>query len=163
MPGLHISPIPTEHAESYWSGGLDAHGLKPERHISDGTGTPCRHCLDAVVQGETYLILAYCPFAEMQPYAEVGPIFLHAKPCNAYRQNEAIPAMYLDGEPRILRGYDRDNRIIYGTGKVVPPRDMAHYAGALLGDPAVAYVHVRSSMNNCFAFRIDRSSARDQA
>lgn len=161
MPGLHISPIPTEHAESYWSGGLDAHGLKPERHISDGTGTPCRHCLDAVVQGETYLILAYCPFAEMQPYAEVGPIFLHAKPCSAYRQNEAIPAMYLDGEPRILRGYDRDNRIIYGTGKVLRPPDMAHHAGELLRDPAIAYVHVRSSMNNCFTFRIDRRTARD--
>jgi hypothetical protein len=90
-----------------------------------------------VAQGEAYLVLAYCPFPEAQPYAEVGPIFLHAEPCGAYRQNGAIPAMYLNGEPRILRGYNRDNRIIYGTGKVVPPRDMARYAGALLGDPAV--------------------------
>jgi hypothetical protein len=163
VPALHITPIPTEHAESYWSGGLDAHGLKPERHVSDGAGIPCRHCLDEVAQGKTYLILAYRPFLEMQPYAEVGPIFLHAEPCSPYQQNEAIPAMYLDGEPRILRGYDRDNRIIYGTGKVVPPPDMARYSGKLLGDPAIAYVHVRSSANNCFAFRIDRSSARDRA
>jgi hypothetical protein len=59
--------------------------------------------------------------------------------------------------------YDRDNRIIYGTGKVVPPPDMARYAEELLGDPAVAYLHVRSSANNCFAFRIDRSDARDFA
>lgn len=163
MPDLYIAPIPTEHAESYWSGGLDAHGLKPERRISDGAGIPCRHCLSPVAQGEPYLILAYRPFPEVQPYAEVGPIFLHAEPCSAYRQNEAIPETYLDGEPRILRGYDRDNRIIYGTGKIVPPRDMAHYAWDLLRDPEVAYVHVRSSANNCFAFRIERRDGRGGA
>ena len=159
---MHVTPIPTEHAESYWSGGPDAHVLKPERRLSDGAGVPCRHCLEEVAQGQAYLVLAYCPFPAAQPYAEVGPIFLHAEPCSAYRENEAIPAMYLNGEPRLLRGYDRDNRIVYGTGKVVPPPDMAVYARVLLGDPAVAYVHVRSSANNCFAFRIDRSAGMDR-
>ena len=157
MPRVRFTPIPTEHAQSYWTGGLDAHGLKPERQISDGTGVPCRHCLSAVAAGEPYLILAYRPFAELQPYAEVGPIFLHATPCSAYDDNETIPAIYVGGEPRILRGYNSDNRIIYGTGKIVQPREISAYAEEVLGDPATAYVHVRSSMNNCFACRIDRA------
>ena len=157
MAGLRVTPIPTEHAQLYWSGGLDAHGLKPERHISEGTGVPCRHCLNTVSAGEPYLILAYCPFGELQPYAEVGPIFLHASPCDTYDDNEAIPEIYLNGEARILRGYDRNDRIIYGTWKVVHPQDIAAYAEELLDDLTTAYVHVRSSMNNCFAFRIDRT------
>lgn len=108
--------------------------------------------------GEHYLILAYCPFTELQPYAEVGPIFLHADPCGAYRDVDAVPAMYLRGEPRILRGYDRNDRIIYGTGKVVEPDHIAEYAAELLDNPDVAYVHVRSSTNNCFACRIERGT-----
>ncbi len=156
MPRIRIIPMPTEHARRYWSGGMDFHGCKPERHVSDGTGVPCRHCLRDVAAGEHYLILAYCPFTVLQPYAEVGPIFLHADPCDAYRDIDAVPAMYLRGEPRILRGYDRNDRIVYGTGKVVEPGHMSEYAAALLENPGVAYVHLRSSANNCFAFRVER-------
>ena len=157
MTNLRVTPMPSEHAQAYWNGGLDAHGLKPERHISDGSGVPCRHCLGAVSAGEPYLILAYCPFTARQPYAEVGPVFLHATPCDAYDGKDAIPEFYLNGEARILRAYDRDERIIYGTGRVVGARDIPAYAGELLSDPTTAYVHVRSSSNNCFAFRIDRT------
>ena len=161
MTRIHFTSIPTEHAQSFWAGGLDAHGLKPEHHTSDGSGVPCRHCLSEVAAGEPYLILAYRPFAELQPYAEVGPIFLHGSPCTVYDDNETIPTIYLDGEPRILRGYDSNDRIIYGTGKVVQAQDMAAYAGELLDDPRTAYVHLRSSTNNCFACRIERANAKD--
>lgn len=152
--------MPTEHARRYWSDALDAHGRTPERHVSDGAGVPCRHCLHEVAAGDAYLILAYCPFIELQPYAEVGPIFLHAAPCDAYRDVGAVPAIYLRGEPRILRGYDRNDRIVYGTGRVVEPCDIAEYAAELLDDADVAYVHVRSSANNCFACRIDREGSK---
>ena len=161
MSGLRVTPLPTEQAQMFWGGGSDAHGMKPERHLSDGAGVPCRHCLSSVAAGEPYLVLAYSPFTELQPYAEVGPIFLHAEPCAAYADREAIPEFFLNGEARIVRGYDRDDRIIYGTGKVVGGSDIAAYAGDLLNDPTTAYVHVRSSSNNCFSFRIDRAGPED--
>jgi hypothetical protein len=157
MTGIHVSPIPTVHARAIWNGDTDAHGMAPERHVSDGDGVPCRHCLQHVAAGEPYLILAYRPFPDAQPYAEVGPIFLHAEPCPAYRDHDRVPAMILAGEPRIVRAYGRDDRIRYGTGKVVAPEAIADYARTLLDDPETAYVHVRSSTNNCYAFRIDRS------
>jgi hypothetical protein len=157
MTRIRVSPIPTEHALAIWNGGTDAHDMAPERHVSDGSGVPCRHCLRQVAGGEPYLILAYRPFPKDQPYAEVGPIFLHAEPCDAYRDHNEIPATYLGGEPRIVRGYSRDDRIRYDTGKVVEPERIADYARALLDDPETAYVQVRSSTNNCYAFRIDRS------
>lgn len=158
MARVRYTPMPTEYAQDIWAGGRDAHGMQPERHLSDGTGVPCRHCLREVQAGEPYLILAYRPFLEAQAYAEVGPIFLHAEPCEAYDENDKTPEMYLLGEPRIVRGYDGDNRIIYGSGKIVEPQEIARYAAELLDDPATAYVHVRSSQNNCFACRIDRAS-----
>lgn len=156
MARLNVTPIPTGDAQAIWAGAADAHGMQPERRISDGHGVPCRHCLGEVAAGEPYLILAYRPFAAPQPYAEVGPIFLHAAPCRAYGERDRLPALYLNGEPRIVRAYDRDHRIIYGTGKVVPPVEILPYAERLMADPRVAYLHVRSSGNNCYAFRIER-------
>jgi len=148
MAQLIFTPIPTGEAQAYWSGGTDAHGMQPERRISDGSGIPCRHCLRAVGAGEPYLILAYRPFPEPQPYAEVGPIFLHAEPCKTYDDREHLPTVFANGE----------SRIIYGTGKVVAPEEIVPYAETLLSDPKVAYLHVRSSQNNCFSFRLDRNT-----
>ena len=163
MPAIQITPIQTEHADGFWNGGRDALGMVPERRVSDGDGIPCRHCLKDVPAGEAYLILSYRPFASAQPYAEQGPVFLHAAPCPAYDNGGALPPRYLSGEPRILRGYDSGDRIVYGTGKVVDPKDIAGYAAELLERPDMAYVHVRSSTNNCFAFRIDPVQQGDGA
>lgn len=155
MTQVRFQPIATEVAQYYRAGGLDAHGAKPERNIAAQANLPCRHCLSKIVEGEEYLTLAYCPFPELQPYAEVGPIFLHAGDCSRYKDTDTIPAMYLNGEPRILRGYDSNNRIIYGTGKVVAPEAMIDYAEQLFEIPEIAYVHARSSSNNCFSCRIE--------
>lgn len=78
MTDLRFVAMPTETARSLQAGRGDANGQRPERHLSDGAGVDCRHCLRDVPAGEAYLILAYRPFPEAQPYAELGPIFLHA-------------------------------------------------------------------------------------
>ena len=158
MSDIRITPMPTDQAQAFWRGEKDAHGMAPERHISSGSGVPCRHCLQEVAAGAPYLVLAYRPFAEKQPYAEVGPVFLHAEPCSAYQKQREIPANVLMGESRLLKAYSRDDRIIYGTGKIVPPEEIANYAEALLARDDTAYVHVRSSQNNCYTFQIDRPS-----
>ena len=157
MSQIKFTPMPTEYADACWAGEPDANGLAPERHMSDGSGIPCRHCLQTVAAGDPYLILAYRPFDMLQPYAEVGPIFLHADRCTRYQGDGSTPALYLDGEQRLLKGYNNDDRIIYGTGKIVEPESIADYAGQLLGDPSVSYVHMRSSQNNCYSCRIDRT------
>jgi hypothetical protein len=159
MTDLKFLPIPTETVRAYQSGALDPNGQVPERHISDGGGTPCRHCLANVAAGEPYLILAHRPFPAPQPYAEQGPIFLHADPCQAYGEAGEIPAMLLESETMIIRGYGRDDRIKYGTGQVVETTALADRAAALLVRDDVAYLHVRSARNNCFQCRIERSDA----
>ncbi len=150
---MRFSPIPTPIARAYQSGGLDANGQVPERQISDGDGNPCRHCLNLIPKGAEMLVLAHRPFPAPQPYAEVGPIFLCADACEA-GGGEDVPQI-LESPTYILRGYGRDDRIVYGTGAVVATETLQDEAARRLQDPRIAYVHVRSARNNCFQVRID--------
>ncbi len=151
---MRFTPIPTDLVRAYQSGGADANGQPPERHISDGDGNPCRHCLGMIPKGAGMLILAHRPFPAPQPYAEVGPIFLCADPCEP-GGGEALPAV-LNSPTYIIRGYGADDRIVYGTGAVVATDALRAEAEERLADPRVTYVHVRSARNNCFQVRIDR-------
>lgn len=155
MP-LYYSGIPSFMATAYRHGALDANGQAPERTISDG-GIPCRHCLQNVAEGDACLLLAYRPFPGAQPYAEVGPIFIHADECPSYSDHLRFPERERQGDGRILRGYGSNDRIVYGTGIVVSHDDIEAEATALLGREDVAYVHMRSATNNCFTLRIDKA------
>lgn len=156
MPRLRFQALPTETVERYRAGGADANGLPPERHASAGEGYPCRHCLREIGAGNPFLILAHRPFPAPQPYAEVGPIFLCARACERHAESDEVPAMFLAWERLLLRGYGKDDRIVYGTGKVVATAELGDYARQLLARPDIAYVHVRSASNNCYQARIER-------
>ena len=151
---MRFVAIPTVVVRGYQAGGLDANGQAPERVASDGGGNPCRHCLKMIPAGAEMLVLAHRPFPGPQPYAELGPIFLCADPCEA-GGGEDLPEM-LASSDYIVRGYGPDDRIAYGTGGVVATSGVAARAEELFADPRVAYVHVRSSRNNCYQCRIDR-------
>jgi len=154
---LRFSGMPSDVAAAFRAGAPDANGQAPERQISDGDGVPCRHCLGYVEAGEEYLVLGYRPFPAPQPYAETGPIFLHAEECPAYDPAQGLPPRHQGGHnAQILRGYGTDDRIVYGTGVVVEPAAIETKAAGLLDRADVAYVHMRSATNNCFTLRIDR-------
>lgn len=151
---IRFTPIPTDTVRAYRAGGPDANGQAPERQIAQGTGNPCRHCLRMIPEGAEMLVLAHRPFPALQPYAEVGPIFLCAEACAAGGGAD-MPAI-LSSPAYILRGYGANDRILYGTGAVVPLADIPAQAAARLADPSVAYVHVRSASNNCYHLAIER-------
>ena len=65
--------------------------------------------------------------------------------------------MFLERPGFLIRGYGPDDRIVYGTGRIVAPAAMTEAAQDMLEDPRVAYVHVRSATNNCYQARIDRA------
>lgn len=151
---LKFKALPTEAVRALQRGGADAYGDVPERKISDGDGVPCRHCLKNIAAGEPYLVLAYRPFPQPQPYAETGPIFLHAEQCER-GGGDALPEM-LESSDYIVRGYGADDRIVYGSGGVIPTGEIAARAGTLFERDDIAYVHVRSARNNCYQCRIER-------
>lgn len=152
---IRFTAIPTETVRAYQAGGADANGQPPEHHISDGAGNPCRHCLHMIPKGAGMLILAHRPFPSAQPYAEIGPIFLCAGACTK-ASADTLPEI-LAAPDYIIRGYSAQNRIVYGTGAVVPTATIPAEAEARLTDPRVAYLHIRSARNNCYQLRIDLS------
>lgn len=152
---IRFVPLPTKQARHYQAGGLDANGMAPERQRSDGGGNPCRHCLKLIPDGEAMLVLAHRPFPALQPYAELGPIFLCAADC-APGGGTDLPDM-LASSDYILRGYGSDDRIVYGTGAVTQTADIPVRAEALFADARVAYLHIRSARNNCFQCRVERA------
>lgn len=153
---ITFTAMTSEDAHALQSGGLDANGQLPERAISSGVGMPCRHCLTDVAEGEAMLVLSFRPFPAPQPYAELGPVFLHARGCVPHVGTSALPAM-LRSPQYIVRGYGQDHRIVYGTGAVVATDDIPACAERLLERDDIAYVHVRSASNNCYLCRIDRA------
>ena len=158
MPALKFIALDSETVRSLRNGGVDANGQKPERKISDGGGNPCRHCLEDMPEGDPFLVLAHRPFPGSQPYAEVGPLFIHAEDCPRYREADGLPGYLKSREAVLLRGYGQDDRIVYGTGQTVAPKDIESVSAKLLERPDIAYIHVRSAGYNCFQFRIDRAS-----
>ncbi len=151
---IHYIPIKTASAQALREG-KDAYGQKPERHISTGTGTPCRHCLKQIPNGEAYLILAYRPFTQLNPYTETGPIFLCAEQCDAGGSD--LPKDVLTAPSYITRAYDGDERIIYGTGSVTETHEILNHCTVLLSRPETAFVDIRSASNNCFICRAIRA------
>lgn len=156
-PAIKFVSMPTETASAYQAGAVDANGQSPERHISAGDGIPCRHCQQDVAAGEPYLVLAYRPFPSPQPYAESGPIFLHADPCPRYPEVADLPSVFAMRKLVLIKGYGHDDRIVYGTGTLVPPTELSAAAAAILARGDIAYVHARSAFNNCYQCRIDRA------
>jgi hypothetical protein len=151
---MRYTAIPTDVVRHFQNGGRDDNGMVPERTVASGGGNPCRHCLKMIPEGAGMLILAHRPFPALQPYAEVGPIFLCANDCEAGGGTE-LPAM-LASPDYIVRGYGADDRIVYGTGGVIATPGLAARAAELFADPRVAYLHVRSARNSCYQCRIER-------
>lgn len=151
---IRFIALSTDAVRALQSGGPDAYGAPAERAKCTGPGIPCRHCLKPVGPGADYLILAWRPFPALQPFAETGPIFLCADPCERAVDDGQLPQI-LTAPDYIVRGYGDNDRIVYGTGAVTPTNSIAAYAQALLAREDVAYVHVRSARNNCYQCRID--------
>ncbi len=156
MQPIRFSALNSDLVASLRAGGPDANGMPPERTTATGKGNPCRHCLSNIAEGAGMLILAHRPFGALQPYAETGPIFLCADDCNRW-SGPGLPPILTTSVDYLLKGYSAQERIVYGTGRVVPRDELADYAASLLARPDIAFVDVRSARNNCYQCRILRS------
>ncbi|MEX0809627.1 MAG: DUF1203 domain-containing protein [Dongiaceae bacterium] len=159
---VRYQALRTDLVRALQAGTPDANGQAPERHVSDGNGNPCRHCLKDIEAGAPMLVLAHRPFPTAQPYAELGPIFLHADSCPRHEAAAGMPAMFLQRRAYMIRGYGPDHRIVYGSGAIAAPSEMDEHAENLLGRSNIAYLHVRSGSYNCYQCRIDRVSEIDE-
>ncbi len=151
---LRIQGLPTDEVIALRAGRGDAYGQPALVRTAEGPANPCRHCLGLIDEGCDKLVLAYRPFETQQPYAETGPIFLHADDCPRY-DSASLPEWFLFLDPAVVRGYDEEDWIRYDTGDVVAGTELEARCRRILSDPTIAYVHIRSKFN-CFQCRVDR-------
>ena len=135
-------------AAALQAGGPDSNGQRPERTVSDGSA-PCRLSLRLIPEGAPMLVLGWRPFSALQPYAECGPIFVSAQPVEPW-QGDGVPPILAASPDYMIRGYTAEERILYGSGAVVPAAEIEAACAARLDDPRIAFVHVRSARNGCF-------------
>lgn len=155
MTDIRFHPIAGPALDALRAGGPDANGMAAERAISDGAGVPCRCCLDLVPEGCPYLIAAWRPFDVLHAYAETGPVFF-CEGCTPAAPAPDLPPMFTSAS-YIVRGYDAAQRIVYGTGGVVPRDQIPARAADLLARGDIAHVDIRSAANNCYHARIRRA------
>jgi len=158
MTALKIIAMPTEEARHFQRGGLDANNQKPEVHTAHGSSNPCRHCQKPIEKGADMLVLAYRPFDELQPYAELGPVFLHSRECERHAPDAGLPEMFGHWDRVIVRGYSKDHRIQYMAAEVVPVAKIEERCEALLENNAVEYLHIRTARYNCYQCRVERAA-----
>ncbi|MEM7290545.1 MAG: DUF1203 domain-containing protein, partial [Pseudomonadota bacterium] len=68
-----------------------------------------------------------------------------------------LPPVLQDSPRYMLRGYDKDERIVYGSGTISETDQIRETAENLLAQDRITFVHVRSATNNCWQARIDPS------
>ena len=126
------------------------HSLSVRR---DSSPHQCRACLRLTEPGEGCILLSYSPFTSDQPYAEVGPIFIHERECRPYEDDREYPVEF-PREAVVLRAYDERDEI--EDAELVGKQPVEHVIARLFENPRVSYLHARNSTWGCFMFRIDR-------
>jgi Protein of unknown function (DUF1203) len=150
---FRIVPLPTEIAEAArraLNAGAADHALIT---VDSPGSSPCRHCLRWAQPGERVILFPYAAIVSGHPYAETGPIFVHANECQRYSATDAYPADFRAG--RVFRAYDSNYHII--DAEVVDGREPDLVIQELFKNPETAFVDVRSVTHGCFTFRVQRA------
>jgi uncharacterized protein DUF1203 len=119
---------------------------------ADNGGSPVRCCLRETRPGERVMLIAYTPPGTAGAYAERGPVFVHADPCEGY----PTPCRYPPGlrhRMQVVRAYDRQGRIADG---VLAPDGLQAEAviAEMLARPDVELVHLRNVGYGCYNFAV---------
>jgi Protein of unknown function (DUF1203) len=151
---LIVEPIPADELRDIRAAGTDEAGnqLIPQA-VTEG-GNPLRCCLRETRPGEQVLLIAYTPPGTRGPYAERGPVFIHAGPCEGYLSTDLYPPG-LSHRQQVVRAYDQDGRIADGV-----LADNGEHAVAVIHEmfarPGVALVHLRNVGYGCYNFTVRR-------
>lgn len=154
IPRLHVQAIDPARLDHIRSIGTDGHGNRLRPFAASGDGEPLRCCLRYAEPGEQITLISYAPFDRPSVWREVGPVYIHAQPCDGYAQPDRLPEQLATG-PRVLRTYTPDDTMDYGHNTVVTDdANLDPIIKRLLSVPDVATVHVRTLAPQCFLYKV---------
>jgi Protein of unknown function (DUF1203) len=119
---------------------------------ADNGGSPVRCCLRETRPGERVMLIAYTPPGTAGAYAERGPVFVHADPCEGYPTPRRYPPG-LRHRMQVVRAYDRQGRIADGVLAADGLQAEAVIA-EMLARPDVELVHLRNVGYGCYNFAV---------
>jgi hypothetical protein len=151
---LVFEAIPQARLQEIRTAGVDEAGNRLTVQAGNEGGNPLRCCLRESAPGEQMLLIAYTPPGTRGAYAERGPVFVCAQPCDGYLTPHQYPPA-LSHRQQVVRAYDRDGQIADG----VLASDGEHamtVIGELLARPGVTLVHLRNVGYGCYNFAVRR-------
>jgi hypothetical protein len=151
---LTYEAIPAAELAAIRAAGRDEAGNALTAMADDEGGSPLRCCLSTTRPGERVLLIVYTPPGGTGGYAERGPVFIHAEPCEGYRTPHVYPPD-LYGRAQTVRAYNEQGRI--EDGVYVTDGEQADEAIAdLLARPGVTLVQLRNVGFGCYNFAVRR-------
>jgi hypothetical protein len=154
MSSFEVVAIPTKVAAAVRATGkAPDYGFPAHKETAAGRA-PCRHCLRLIRVGDEELLLfTYDPFRELGEPPLPGPVYIHVEDCQRRLEQYSFPEEYR-GRLLTLAAYGKDRKLLQETRLHAGGED--EEAETLFADPAVRYVHVRSTEAGCYLFRLDR-------
>jgi hypothetical protein len=154
---LVFEPIPAAELDRIRAAGYDEAGNPLAAEVDAGGGNPLRCCLRETRPGEHVVPIAYTPPGTAGPYAERGPVFIHASRCDGY----STPGQYppeLSHRQQVVRAYDAGGRIADGV-LVSDGHQAEAVIRGLLSRPDIALVHLRNVGYGCYNFSVRLAEA----
>jgi hypothetical protein len=151
---FQVTAIPAAELDRLRGRGLDDLGNELRSRPAAG-GEPLRCCLRDATEGEKIVLIGYRPSDLGGPYAETGPVFVHATACSGYAEPDAYPSGFRH-RTQVFRSYGPDGRIV--DGEVVAGVDAEAAIERLLARPDVARIDSRNVTYGCYMFRIERAA-----
>jgi hypothetical protein len=154
---FHVEALSPERLEAIRRSGTDDGGnyVFPPR-TAEG-GDPVRCCLHIGEPGERLLLIAYHPFDKPGPYAETGPVFVHAERCGGYSWPDRYPDEFR-GRQQVFRCYDAGGNIL-GGHLAEPGEKVEAVIADLFANEDVEYIHTRNVVFGCYMLEIRRPAA----
>jgi hypothetical protein len=151
---FRVTAIPTKVADLVRSTMRSpGYGHPAHAEVASGYG-PCRHCLrDFQVGKERRILFTYDPFHGIELLPLPGPIFIHAEPCERFRNDAGFP-QDLRSHRLTLVAYGAGRRLV--TEEHVENGEVESLIARLLEQSEVKYLHVRDTEAGCYDFRIER-------
>ena len=154
---LRYEPIPSAVLDAVRAADRDEAGNPLSVRVDRDGGSPLRCCLRESRPGERVVLIAHTPPGGTGPYAERGPVFVHAERCEGYAEPGEYPAG-LRHRRQVVRAYDTGGDM--GEGVLVEDGEEAERVVAeLLARADVEVVHVRNITAGCYNFCVRRSVA----
>ena len=149
---FRVEAIPADTLDLIRTTGRDEAGNVPRERIDEEGGSPLRCCLRDAEPGERMLLIAYTPPGIAGPYAERGPVFIHAEPCAGYPDVHSYP-QGLGHRRQIVRGYDHDGNMATAT-IVADGGEAERELNTILSRPEIRVAHVRNVAAGCYNFAV---------